>query len=868
MSARKSKFLIFLLIGVAAFLFGLIGFYLGPQKAGATFDGLWDFSNAFYSTLLLFAFGGEIEPDTHPLIHLARFMAVIAVSAAVIQIIGHQLTQRFWVFRARCWKNHLIVIGMGARGSQFALSAIRGHIGSGRVVVVDPVIDSARATQLRSEGINVIEGYGEDKLLLSQLGVHRAAHVIAVTPSDASNVKIAQAVSTVLKNENLTDTPCIKLKNALGSIQKSIRHIITDLWPKIRLGKQSNAHPLRHLQRYAQDAQTQSGSPSVSLFVHLADDQIRQTLRDHNTKLDVPREKLRIEPFSGRELVVAEWLRNTQLHSYAKMRGNTHIHLVFIGLDAMAREIIHSLVRIAPCPTFEKPHLTLLLADFTEGNEEQCDGLARLLADFPALPKMVELTVRPYRPLLDPLDLELLQATESEKTVSAIVISLDNDDLSSTVALRLRAATRQHDYWRAPIYVHVRQSSGLESAICSAANAKRLSDVVEPFGTLDKACTVDALVQFRDVIPRMVHEAYQIANNVTPEHSRSNNTPDRLRHWDELKETFRTSNRRQADHIPVKLAHLGLARVEDKATYSLPLDYLFKPSDEQRETLARTEHDSWHNDRLLDGWQASSIRDDKRLHHDTMVDYEQLTEEYKEYDREAVDLLTSPDLMRHTLDHPAWRPEKRIALIGHNHLSTEEAHYADQQMREHVLPSLLAEYPDHLLTFVTPLAPGSDLILAKAVTDISEKTELTGRIRLLIVEAIPREVMVDDYQSSYEAEGWPTAQARWNTRDNWLAARTEILSTLESVQNHDATQWILELTEHNTTLYHWNDQNARQQAYQRASHWMITQADELVAVCDAQRSGGIGGTQASLREWAENEQEPAHVIDLQKTPKP
>lgn len=51
------------------------------------------------------------------------------------------------------------------------------------------------------------------------------------------------------------------------------------------------------------------------------------------------------------------------------------------------------------------------------------------------------------------------------------------------------------------------------------------------------------------------------------------------------------------------------------------------------EQLARNVHDNWALGRIKEGWTYGSQRDDKNKKHPCLVDYDELPENEKEYDR-------------------------------------------------------------------------------------------------------------------------------------------------------------------------------------------------------------------------------------------
>src|SRR5271166_5274021 len=74
-------------------------------------------------------------------------------------------------------------------------------------------------------------------------------------------------------------------------------------------------------------------------------------------------------------------------------------------------------------------------------------------------------------------------------------------------------------------------------------------------------------------------------------------------------EEWKESNRRQADHIAVKVRQIGCGLKKGKP------DPSFQFSDEEIEKLAEIEHRRWMADRRLNGWSYGPTRDSKLGHH-------------------------------------------------------------------------------------------------------------------------------------------------------------------------------------------------------------------------------------------------------------
>ena len=109
-----------------------------------------------------------------------------------------------------------------------------------------------------------------------------------------------------------------------------------------------------------------------------------------------------------------------------------------------------------------------------------------------------------------------------------------------------------------------------------------------------------------------------------------------MNRWDKLPEQYREMNRRQADHIYVKCRLIGASVREHTGN-----DEDFAFTEEEIELLAIIEHRRWCSERYLNGWQYGERRDDLRKYHPDLVDWSDLDEETRDYDREPIRQIPS-----------------------------------------------------------------------------------------------------------------------------------------------------------------------------------------------------------------------------------
>jgi hypothetical protein len=159
--------------------------------------------------------------------------------------------------------------------------------------------------------------------------------------------------------------------------------------------------------------------------------------------------------------------------------------------------------------------------------------------------------------------------------------------------------------------------------------------------------------EIRETIARAIHESYR--------KSRARDTAGddlSLSEWEELSESLKESNRQQADDIVRKLESIGcyVDKVHDRT-----IDQMRFTGDEI-ETMAEMEHERWNVERFRDGWKLGKAKDVRRKISPYLVDWKDLPEEAKEWDRETVrkipEFLAKVGLEIEREYGPPWLPQE------------------------------------------------------------------------------------------------------------------------------------------------------------------------------------------------------------------
>jgi hypothetical protein len=147
------------------------------------------------------------------------------------------------------------------------------------------------------------------------------------------------------------------------------------------------------------------------------------------------------------------------------------------------------------------------------------------------------------------------------------------------------------------------------------------------FGVIEEARMPGRISEdLPDQLARAIHRAYvdrSAARGDTPDANKS------MRPWEELPDDLRRSNLAQAEDIGVKLDAIGCVIVPESA--GAPA---FAFTDAEIELLAQMEHQRWMRERQAQGYVYGPDREGKR--HPDLVDWQDLTENAREKDRQAV----------------------------------------------------------------------------------------------------------------------------------------------------------------------------------------------------------------------------------------
>jgi hypothetical protein len=223
---------------------------------------------------------------------------------------------------------------------------------------------------------------------------------------------------------------------------------------------------------------------------------------------------------------------------------------------------------------------------------------------------------------------EFLYDAQGLCDVDMVYICLDDDSLGLQTGLALLYRMRECVIL---IVVRMVEDAGLATLLRGGHDRKSAFANLHAFGLLDRTCTADLVLGgTHEVLARAIHEEYvrhQEQLGQTPQ------TNPAMVPWDSLPERLKESNRRQVDHIGMKLDAIGcgIAPLTDWDAAS------FEFTPEEVELMARMEHERWYEELRLDGWTyAPGPKNPSVKTHPDLVSWEALPDLEKEKNRVTV----------------------------------------------------------------------------------------------------------------------------------------------------------------------------------------------------------------------------------------
>jgi len=305
------------------------------------------------------------------------------------------------------------------------------------------------------------------------------------------------------------------------------------------------------------------------------------------------------------------------------------LHIMIIGSDGMVQAILIELARFfqyirrTNSDTF---HCQITLID-----PHASSIVNGLNIRHPELKTLYTLIPRDIHPSSYNLVL-IEEISDIQKWPDIVYICTKDDSLSYHAALVLNDKLNADlTTQRIPINVRCENGYGFELLMRELKEKSRHFFNITLFPYLEKTCNLEWVDIHMDIesLAKAIHRDYcfnQSLTGMTPE------TNESMKPWEEISDSLKNSNRDQARDIVHKLETVGYSVVHGASSADLLVTF----SDNEVEVLAEHEHERWMRERFADGWVYGEQKDLDCKISPYLVPYDELTDEVKEYDRQAI----------------------------------------------------------------------------------------------------------------------------------------------------------------------------------------------------------------------------------------
>ena len=732
-------------------------------------------------TMLLFVGEGatEIYKTKSISLKLAELLALFCVFGSVISGIAELSSAKLARWKISYLDGHLVCIGF----TEITKNLIIREKTKQKIVVIDEKYSKINEAFCKLHKIFYIWGDFTDQKVLSSVAIVKSKTIIIATDQDSFNLRIISLIRSLASQAVIKNKP----------IKSGVKKIILGI--KALMGfQQAEILPIKAYIKIDCNV----------FWRELAETELVKRLENN----------IEVIPFNLSVMAARHFVWHYPLYSYAELQNQQRIHNVFIGFNSYAESLIERIVTSCLYKKFDTPCFTLLVHDvsFTE----KCFKSRYPEIHAQALVKFIEHDVES-----DTLNDELLKSINQYSAITAIFIFSNNNDITLRKTINIRNELFRCTLNSSPIFIQMTHTEGMQNLIAMPNSVRSLQNVMVPYGVYEEICCIESIEGWLENLASQLHNEYESFRQAKIE---PDNSPERIasiEQWRNLSETYRESNRRAVDHIPAKLATVG-CYIQGGYSLNSPALFQLTNSPEQLEALSELEQKSWSLGRYVNGWRAGDKRDNRRKIHNLLgKKYAELDEETKGYDRKQINVINEKVLNRDSKTTQVIKLDHWVGLIGHNYITAEESTYIESALVDDILPKLIQENQEALLTLVTPLAIGSDLLMTQVALNYLAKNKIDHR--LLIVEAVPFDFVLDDYTN----------------KDGLLDAK---LKARDNVLKNSATDWVISLLEDKN----YAEQASREKAYENAANYINRRCHTLIAVHREGSAKRKGGTAAAL----------------------
>lgn len=328
----------------------------------------------------------------------------------------------------------------------------------------------------------------------------------------------------------------------------------------------------------------------LTCIVHIVDPQLCLLLRQQEIGTGSV-DAFRLEFFNNFNSGAREWLK--EYPAFDETTGKVYDnwpHLLIVGIGRMGESLIVQMAKEwkdISTSIKEKLHITIVDKMAASKLESLCVRYPRLENVCDLIPLQMNIESPEFHKV------DFLFDNQKKCNITNVFVCLDNDSAALSAALILYDRLRKYQI---PIVVRMTHDAGLASLLRGEKVSGDSFEGLSAFGLLDKTFKPELLFEgTHEILACAIHESYR---NKQEEKGETSGTNASMVPWDELPENLKESNRRQSDHIGIKLRAIGCAIAPMTDWDAEPIKF----SRAEVDLMARMEHERWMTERLHAGW--------------------------------------------------------------------------------------------------------------------------------------------------------------------------------------------------------------------------------------------------------------------------
>lgn len=428
-------------IGLLVLILGLISNFLAypANNLIAIFDNL-------SRTIQLFIPEQELlqVPDGAWYLAITKFLGTVVAFMIIAQVIFQIFINQYQIWRLQHQKNHILILGFGQCGQQFALAALAQ--GKQVIAIELQINDQQQAFIMQNNNISLLLANPTDKATLLQAAVHQAELIIFAN------------------------------KNNLLNIQgiKNLRQIL----------QQQASQKIAHIQ--------------------IDDPDLIESLKQDSQFLKQD-QNLKVITFNKQRLTARRLLLSQPLYQYADMRGQDRIRVAIFGFSHQAQQLLLQLASSSYYRDFKVPEIIIIDSQAQQRAQQFISHYSGLQDSQICKLTTIDFDINTQTP--DVEFLQTLDQGNSAygQNLTAIFLCFEQDNKNITASLRLRIKTQQTRIALAPIFISMTQD--LDALSINTDQTPNFENVLQHFGQ-QTCTWQEIVETSSDKLAKFIHNAY------------------------------------------------------------------------------------------------------------------------------------------------------------------------------------------------------------------------------------------------------------------------------------------------------------------------------------------------------------------------